>query len=87
MNVEKFQAIPAVAKFILLVHVAAASGAYERTPSLRVIDIEPVATYPAFEHLDVKIAVIDHVPETTFFAYHGLPLFLISYYWTHTYTV
>jgi hypothetical protein len=70
MDVEEFRAVLAVAQLIFRVHVAAASGARQGTPSLRMIDIEPVTARPTFVHLDVTIAVIDHVRRTTFAAYH-----------------
>ena len=68
---EELQTVPAVAKLVLLIHLIAASGAQERTPSLRVINIEAVTAYPAFEDPDVTVTVIDHVTKTTFVAYHS----------------
>jgi hypothetical protein len=68
---EEIETIPAVAEFILLIHLITASGTHERTPSPRVINIESVTAYPALEDLDVTVTVIDHVTETTFVAYHS----------------
>ena len=87
MNVKKFQAVFTITQFILLFHVIAATGAHPRTPALRVIDIKSVSAYPAFVHLDVKITVIDHMPEPTLFTYHRTPFFVVFYYRTHTYLV
>ena len=60
----------AVAQLILHIRVIAASGTDERTRSLGMIDIEPVAAYPAFVHVDLTITVIDHTRRTAFAAYH-----------------
>jgi hypothetical protein len=68
---EEIETIPAVAEFILLIHLITASGTHERTPSPRVINIESVTAYPALEYLDVTVTVVDHVTETTFVAYHS----------------
>lgn len=67
---EKPETVVAVAKVIRPVHIRATSGADERSASFRVINIEPVATCPALVHLDVKMAVIDHLPEATLVAQH-----------------
>ena len=71
VNSEELETIPAVAEFILFIHRIAASDTHERTPSLRVINIESVTAYPALEYLDATVTVIDHVTETTFVAYHS----------------
>jgi hypothetical protein len=68
---EELQTVPTVAEFILLIHRIAASGTQERTPSLRVVNIEAVTADPAFEDPDVAVTVIDHVTKTTFVAYHS----------------
>jgi hypothetical protein len=75
MDTEEFQAVLAVAQLILLIYVIAAPGADERAPSLRVIHIDPVAARPTLVHLDVKMTVIDHMPETAFITYHEVPPF------------
>jgi len=72
---KEFQTVLAVAQLILLIHVIAAPGADERAPSLRVIHIDPVAARPTLVHLDVKMTVIDHMPETAFITYHEVPPF------------
>jgi hypothetical protein len=73
MGVEEPRAGPAVARLIFRIQVIAASGTDERTRSLWMIDIEPVAAYPAFVYLDVTITVIDHIRRTAFAAYHLIP--------------
>jgi hypothetical protein len=87
MNVEEFQAALAIAQLILLIHVITASCAHQRTPTPRVIDIKPITAYPTFVHLDVKITVIDHIPEPTLLTDHRTPFSLVFYYRTHTYIV
>jgi hypothetical protein len=68
MDIEELEAILAVAKFVLSVHVSTASGTDERTLSPQMIQIDPVTAYPTLVHLDVTITIIDHIPETTFVA-------------------
>ena len=70
MDVEEPRTVLAVAQLVFRVHVVAASGTDERTRSLGMIDIEPVAAYPAFVHVDLTITVIDHTRRTAFAAYH-----------------
>jgi len=77
MDREEFQTVLAAAQFILLIYVIAAPGADERAPSLRVIHIDPVAARPTLVHLDVRITVIDHVPETALVAYQVVAPFRI----------
>ena len=72
---EQPQTIRAVAQLILLVHIAATSGTDERTASLRVINIDPVAACPALVYPDIKMTIIDHRPETTLVAQHLVPPF------------
>ena len=74
---EELQTFFAVAEVILLIHVTATSGTNERTPSFRVIDVDPVTACPTFVHLNIEVTVIDHMPETTFVAYHKVPPFWI----------
>jgi hypothetical protein len=69
------QTVPAVAQLILLVYIIAASGTDEIAPSLRVIDIYPVAACPALVHPDVGMTVINHMAKTAFVAYHEVPPF------------
>ena len=80
MGVEEPRAGPAVAQLIVRIQVIAASGTDDRTPSFWMIDIEPFTAYPAFVHLDVTIAVIDHIRRTAFAAYH-LTLPCTEPYW------
>jgi hypothetical protein len=75
MDSEEFQTVLAIAQRIPLIYVIAASGTNERAPSLRVIDIDPVAARPTLVNPDVKMTVIDHMPETAFVAYHEVPPF------------
>jgi hypothetical protein len=75
MDGKEFQAVLAVAQIVLLIDVVAASGTDEKAPSLRVIHIDPVAARPTLVHLDVKMTVIDHMPETAFVTYHEVPPF------------
>ncbi len=69
MDGEEFQAIPTVAVIILLLHVIAAPQTDQKTETLRVIHIDPVAASPALVNPDVMIAVIDHPAESAFAAY------------------
>jgi hypothetical protein len=87
MDIEELQAVPAITKLILIMHVASASRANQRTPALRIIDITAITAYPAFVNPNVKITVIDHMSETAFFAYHVVPPLVVSYYRTRTYIV
>jgi hypothetical protein len=74
---EQFQTVLAVAQVIFLIYVTAAPGADEKAPPLRVIHVDPVAAHPALVHLDVKMTVIDHMPETALVAYHVVPPFRV----------
>jgi hypothetical protein len=75
MDIEKSQALLAAAEVILLPHVSPAPGTNESTPSLRVINIEPVTARKTFVNLDIKVTVVDHMPETAFAAHHDTPPF------------
>lgn len=75
MDSEESQAVITIAQLILLIYVIAASGTNEKAPSLRVIHVDPVAARPTLVHLDVKMTVIDHMPETAFVTYHEVPPF------------
>jgi hypothetical protein len=73
IDIEELQTVLAVAQLIFRIHVMAAAGTDERTQSLWMIDVESVTAYPTFVHLDVTITIIDHIPGTTFAAYHLIP--------------
>ena len=75
MDSEVFQAVLAIPEIILVIYVVAASGTNEKAPSLRVIHVDPVAARPTLVYLDVKMTVIDHMPETAFVTYHEVPPF------------
>jgi len=68
---EEPQTILAVAKLILLFYVISAPRTDEKTQSLRVINVQPVAAGPAFQYLYLIIAIIDHLPESAFIANHA----------------
>jgi hypothetical protein len=80
VDVQHLHAIVTIAQFVLFTHIIAASGANQRTPPLWVIDIEPVATNPTLEYLNVKITVINHMTESTFFTYHKNLLIVVYSY-------
>jgi len=75
MDIEVSQAVPAVTQLILLVYIIAASGTDQIAPSLRMIDVDPVAACPALVDPDVGMAVINHMAKTAFVAYHEVPPF------------
>jgi hypothetical protein len=79
VNPEESEAVVAVAQFVRLVYIAATSRTDERTPSLRMINVDPVAACPALIYPDIKMTVIDHVPETTFVAQHTHLLFHLRF--------
>jgi len=70
VEIEEFYAVTAVAQLILRVHVMATPGADESATSFRVIDVEPVATHPAFVYPDVTITIVDHIHGTALVAHH-----------------
>jgi hypothetical protein len=43
------------------------------------VRVDSVTAYPAFEDLDVMMAVIDHIPETTLVTDHRPSLVFVDY--------
>ena len=73
VDIEELKAVFAIAELVLATSVIAASGADERTPSLRVTGIDPVTTCPTLVNLDLAATVINHTTDTTFLARHSSP--------------
>jgi len=71
---EEPQAILAIAEFVLFLYVISTPRADEKTPALRVINIQPVAAGPALQYLDVITAIVDHLTESALVTYHVSPL-------------
>lgn len=72
IQIDILETVLAVAGVVPWLQVFTTAGANEISLSLWMIRIEPVATDPTLEDLNVVMAIINHIPGLAFIAQHRI---------------